>query len=115
MAYLSFIANRPQQQSAPKPTTPAPTSDAPKPEALKDISKTLSQGDLAKVKEVGERLHKATAHMRESAPSPTAGDGGNAALLQKQNNQDKTQAALSPTDKFKGQTAPPKRAGGWER
>jgi hypothetical protein len=110
MALLDFIKNRPQQQPAAKP---APQT--PKPEVKQDIAKALSPADLATVREVGARLQKATAHSRDGAQQPAAGDGGNAALLQKQSNQEKTQAALSPTDRFKGQTMTQKRAGGWER
>jgi|SRR5579871_2469151 len=109
MALLDFMKNRPQQTAA------KPTQEAPKPEAQKDVSKVLSPAELAKFREVGERLQKATAHARTGSQQPSAGDGSNAALLQKQNNQEKTQAALSPTDHFKGQTATQKRARGWER
>jgi hypothetical protein len=109
MALLDFMKERPQQQTAAKP---AP--ETPMPEAQKDVTKVLSPAQLAKFRDVGERLQKATAHSRSGAQQ-SAGDGGNAALLQKQNNQEKTQAALSPTDHFKGQTATQKRARGWER
>ncbi len=110
MALLDFMKNRPQQQTAAKPA-----AETPKPEAQKDVTKVLSPAELAKFREVGERLQKATAHSRAGTQPPAAGDGGNAALLQKQNNQERTQAALSPTDHFKGQTAIQKRARGWER
>jgi hypothetical protein len=110
MALLDFIKNRPERQAAPKP---APETQAPQ-APPKDVSRVLSPADLAKFREVGARLEKATAHAR-SPVQPEAGDGGNAALLQKQNNQDRTQAALSPTDHYKGQTVTRKRALGWER
>jgi hypothetical protein len=110
MALLDFIKNRPQ------PETPAkPAQEAPKPEAPKDISKLLSPAQLAQVREVGERLQKATFHSQGGMQQPAAGDSTNAALLQKQNDQDKAQAALSPTDHHSGQTAVQKRARGWER
>ena len=110
MAFLDFMKNRPQQEQAAKP---APQT--PKPEAQKDVTKVLSPAELAQFREVGERLQKATAHARGGMQQAAAGDGSNAALLQKQNNQDKAQAALSPTDHFKGQTATQKKARGWER
>ena len=110
MALLDFMNNRPQQQAAAKP---APQT--PKPETQKDVTKVLSPAELAKFREVGERLQKATAHTRGNAQQSGAGDGSNAALLQKQSNQEKTQAALSPTDQFKGQTATQGRSRGWER
>jgi hypothetical protein len=110
MAYLDFIKNRPQPQAAPKPAPETPVPQAPQ----KDVNKVLSPPDLARFREVGARLEKATAHARNHVQTE-AGDGGNAALLQKQNNQDRTQAALSPTDHYKGQTATQKRALGWER
>ena len=110
MALLDFIKNRPQPQAAAKH---AP--ETPKPEASKDATKVLSPIELAKFREVGERLRQATSHLQGSSQQPAAGDASNAALLQKQSNQDKTQAALSPTDHAKGQTATPKRSRGWER
>ncbi len=110
MALLDFIKNRPQPQAAPKPAPEAPAAQT----TQKDVSRVLSAPDLAQFREVGARLEKATAHARNPV-QPDAGDGGNAALLQKQNNQDRTQAALSPTDRYKGQTATQKRALGWER
>jgi hypothetical protein len=110
MALLDFIKARNQQQAA---TKPAPAT--PKPEAQKDVTKVLSASQLAEFRAVGERLQQATAHLRGHAPQVAAGDGGHAALLQKQNNQDKTQAALSPTDRAKGQTVTQQRARGWVR
>ena len=109
MALLDFMKNRPQQ------TAGKPAPETPKPEARKDVSQVLSAAELAKFREVGERLQKASVHARSGHQQAAAGDGSNAALLQKQNNQDKAQAALSPTDQFKGQTATQKRARGWER
>jgi hypothetical protein len=113
MALLDFMKNRPQQMAA--NATPKTAPETPKPEAQKDVSKVLSPGELAKFREVGERLQKATAHARGGMQQSTAGDSGNAALIQKQNNQEKAQAALSPTDRFKGQTAVQKRSRGMER
>ncbi|HET6841375.1 MAG TPA: hypothetical protein VFK06_06765 [Candidatus Angelobacter sp.] len=110
MALLDFIKQRTQQQSGPKPTM-----ETPKLEAQKDVSKVLSGAELAKFRDVGERLQKATTYSRSQLLAPAAGDDSNAALLQKQNNQNKAQAALSPTDHHKGQTAIQKRARGWER
>jgi len=111
MAFLDFMKNRPQPQAVAKaPSAPQPTP------ASKDVSKAISSVDLAQFRAVGERMQKATSHQRSNHSQPGGNDGGNAALLQKQNNQDKTQAALSPTDRFNGQTALQKpRSRGWER
>ena len=108
MAILDFIKNR-QQQAAPKPAIEA-AKTAP---VKQDVSKVVPALQLAKAREIGERLNRATMHVKSG---PTAGEGGsNAALLQKENNQNKTQAAMSPTDRFAGQTAIQKRSRGWER
>ncbi len=112
MAILDIIKNR-QQQAAPKPAqSPAIESVKPAP-AQPDVSKVVPASELAKAREVGERLKKASMHVGTGA---SAGQGdSNAALLQKQNNQDKTQAAMSPTDRFSGQTALQKQSRGMER
>jgi hypothetical protein len=50
-------------------------------------------------------INKASRHL-QSEPAAAAPDGGsNAAQLQKQNHQEKAQAALSPTDAAAGKTA----------
>ena len=108
MAILDFIKNR-QQQVAPKPATETAKAAPVK----QDVSKVVPASELAKAREVGDRLKKATMHMQTGA---SAGDSSsNAALLQKQNNQDKTQAAMSPTDRFAGHANTQKKARGWER
>lgn len=109
MGMLDFIKGKGQSQ-----TNTAPTADkAHTLPAKPDLSQLMSTSELAKAREVGERIRKATIHVRE-APAPTEG-GNNAALLQTQNNQSKTQAALSPTDRFAGKTALQKPSRGWER
>jgi len=111
MAILDFIKNR-QQQTAPNPT-PKPTVEAAKSAPAQDVSKVVPSAELAKAREIGEMLRKASMHVQAG---PASGESGsNAALLQNQNNQDKVQAPMSPTDRFKGQTGQQKRAGGWER
>lgn len=109
MAILDFIKNRPQPQPA---TKTAPESAKAEP-AKKDVAQVLSGADRAKVHDISERLKKATIHVQGNSLG-TEGSS-NAALLQKQNNQDKTQAAMSPTDRFAGQTALQQKARGWER
>ena len=109
MALLDFVKNRQQQQAAPQPVAKtaqlAPTQQ--------DVSKVVPASELAKARAVGETLKKASMHIQAG---PAAGENGsNAALLQNQNNQDKVQAPMSPTDHFNGRTALQKRAGGWER
>lgn len=109
MALLDFMKDRPQPQAAAKPMAATPGQQA----ATRDVAKSLSGADLAKVHEIGARLQKATVHVPGN--SQGADGSSNAALLQKQNNQNKTQAAMSPTDRFAGQTSLQKRSGGWER
>ncbi len=112
MAILDFIKNR-QQQAAPNPTAKLAIEAAKPAPAQQDVSKVVPASELAKAREVGDRLRKATMHVQAG---PSAGEGSsNAALLQKQNNQNKTQAAMSPTDRFAGQTALQKGSRGWER
>src|SRR3954451_21371433 len=109
MAFLDFMKNKPQQN-----LTAQPPSQTPRPDVSKDVTKVLSPAELSKFREVGERLQKASVH-RGGPQLAGAGDGSNSALIQKQQNQNKTQAALSPTDQFKGQTATQNKARGWER
>lgn len=109
MAFLDFMKSRTPAQAAAKPAPAVPVQTQ-----AKGIEQTLSKETLAKAREVGARIEQATAHLRTSAPEG-AGGGSNAALRQKQNNQDRTQAALSPTDRFKGQAATKDKSRGWER
>jgi hypothetical protein len=80
----------------------------------------------AKARELGAVVTQARQQSQATGPSAPAnsGDGGNAALRQNQNNQDKVQSPGSPTDKFAGKTVqsarvdPPKsqqKGRGWER
>ena len=109
MAFLDFIKNRPQPQTEVKTATKNASPEAGKP----SVAQSLSPATLAKAREIGQQLSKATAHLPGNA-QPTEG-GSNAALLQKQNNQDKVQAPMSPTDRFNGKTALQKPSRGWER
>lgn len=110
MAILDFIKNRQQQQSpSPSPAAKSAQQTAPK----QDVSKVIPASELAKAREVGDRIKKATMHMQDG--TPTGNGGGNAALLQNQNNQDKVQKAMSPTDRFAGKTALQGRSSGWQR
>jgi hypothetical protein len=109
VAILDFIKQHRQQQQAAAPAAQV-AMQAP---AKQDVAKVLSASELAKAKEAGELFKRANMRF---APGNSAGESGsNAALLQKQNNQDKTQAALSPTDRFAGQTVLQKKSRGWER
>jgi hypothetical protein len=112
MAFLDFIKQRGQGKEVAAPAPKAVQPPAHKP----DISRSIPAHQLAQAREVGARLRQATLHMDQGQKGQTdAGSGGNMALLQNQNNQDKTQAALSPTDQFKGQTATQKKSRGMER
>jgi hypothetical protein len=67
-----------------------------------------TQDQEARSRRIGEKLLAATQFIETSAPAPpnpNTDEGGNAALLQKQSNQDITQKALSPTDASAGKTA----------
>jgi hypothetical protein len=110
MAILDFIRNRQRQASPSQAQAAKPVQQAP---ARQDVSKVIPASELAKAREIGDRLKRATMHMQAGASS---GEGGsNAAMLQKQNNQDKVQAPMSPTDRFAGKTALQGKARGWER
>ena len=119
MAYLDWMKEKPatQQPSVAK-TSQQQDQAAPAPRNAKEFYAQQAAQDKAAEKPIdaqlearataiGERMQKATAHLTAGAPAQAAAPegGGNAALLQKAQNQDKTQAALSPTDNVKGQTA----------
>jgi hypothetical protein len=118
MALLDFVKNRQanQQQDV------AGKSQQQKPETAKQMyareaaqektnAKPMDQmrpEQQAKVEQIKATLEKSTQHMNRDAAAPAsapANDGGNTAHMQKQNNQEKTQAALSPTDNTAGKTA----------
>lgn len=112
MAILDFIKNRGQGQAVSGPAA-QPTEAPNLAPAQRDVAKVVPASELAKAREVGERLKKASMHIGgQGAAGET---GSNAALLQNQNNQDKTQVAMSPTDRFAGKTALQQRSRGWER
>jgi hypothetical protein len=70
-----------------------------------NAAKSLTPAQQARVQEISARMQKATAHLQTQPakpPAPAEGDA-NHALMQKAENQNKTQAALSPTDQVKGQ------------
>ncbi len=111
MAFLDFIKNRDQQ----------PAQQAAKPETAKEMySREAAQEkanridptpeQVEKAQKIGETLRKATQHIgNDNAPQADASSNGSqsspAAEMQKQNGQDKAQAALSPTDNASGKTA----------
>lgn len=118
MAFLDWMKDkRATQQQAVAKTAHEQKQEAPVAQRAKEMYAQQAELDKAaeqqigpelqtRAVEVGERINKATAHLRENAPAPSAeGSGTNAALLQNAMNQDKPQAALSPTDNVKGQTA----------
>ena len=106
MAFLDFLKTRQQQTAAPKPQT----------EAAKQMYTREAGQELAAVKPVTPELKaqaarvmttmdKASYHL-QAASSKAAPEtaGSPAAQLQNQHGQDKTQAALSPTDGASGKT-----------
>lgn len=108
MAILDFMRNR-QQKTTAKPAL----DDVKSTTAPQRPSNVIPASELAKAREIGERLKRATMHIQGGA---SAGEGGsNAALLQKQNNQHKAQAAMSPTDRSAGKTALQQKSRGRER
>lgn len=109
MAILDFIKQHRQQQ-AQVTSAQAVAQSAP---VKQDVSKVLPASELAKAREVGERLKRATMHMHSANTTPDA--SSNEALRQRENNQDKVQSAMSPTDRFAGKTATQQRSRGWER
>lgn len=111
MALLDFIKNRNAQTQQPA----AENTQAQKPETAKQMyTRQASEVKVAQrpitpeIKAQADRataaMEKATQHQQaHSAPAPEG--SSNTAHLQNQNQQDKTQAALSPTDDAKGKTA----------
>src|ERR1035438_631295 len=112
MAFLDFMKERTQAQ-----TPVAETSHQQKPEAVRPLTaKEMYTRESAQEKanriaptpdqeqraqKIGEELSKATQHREQSAPArPNAPDEGstNAAQIQNQNQQDKTQEALSRSE-----------------
>jgi hypothetical protein len=116
VALLDFIKNRntSQQQSV------ANKSQEQKPETAKEMYareasrddtnrkpvNEIPEADKAAAKAAGERLDKATQHLRENAPSQPGDSGGSReAVRQNMTGQDKTVPALSPTSAQTGQPA----------
>ncbi len=111
MAFLDFMKNRNAGRQQ-----PAGDSQQPKPGVVKEMyaerdaqQKAAEKPITPEVKEQADRamaaMNKATQHQDgPAAPSPSEGSS-NSAQLQKQNHQDKGQAALSPTDDASGKTA----------
>jgi hypothetical protein len=108
MPFLDFIRNRnasPQQ---------AQKAQDPKPETAKEMYTRQAGQESAKplspeMKEQATRalaaMTKGTQHLEEGKPAAPESGGSPTAELQKQNQQDKAQAALSPTDASAGKTA----------
>jgi hypothetical protein len=72
----------------------------------------------ARARVIGEEMRKATQHSEQrgtAAPDTPADAGSNAAKLQKQDHQNKTQEALSPTDDAAGKAATQKKPQGQEK
>jgi hypothetical protein len=123
MAFLDFIKNRnaSQQQSV------ANKSQEQKPETAKEMYsrqaaqeradrkpvEQIPQADKAAAKSVGERIDKATQHLREQRPAQSSpGDSASSPEPMRQNmmNQDKAAPALTPTSAQAGTPAVDKAA-----
>jgi hypothetical protein len=111
MAFTDWIKNgsNAASKTAPENTPPkiTPVNERHAQEAAKtqEPAKPITPEIKAQAERATAALDKATQH--QQAPSAPASPEGssNAAQLQNQNQQDKTQAALSPTDDAKGKTA----------
>jgi len=112
MAFLDFIKNRNASRQQPV----ADHAQAQKPETARQMYAREAAQDKAAEKPITPEIKaytdralaaitKATQHISPQAPPPASDGGTQAAQLQKQHNQDKTQAALSPTDGTVGKTA----------
>jgi hypothetical protein len=112
MAFTDWIKNR----NASQQPSVAENSQQQKPETAKEMYSREAAQEKAKAKpitpeikaqadRVTATMDKATQHMQTPAAAAPAEGGTNSPHLQKQNRQDKTQAALSPTDDAAGKAA----------
>jgi len=112
MAFLDFIRNR---NASRQPTAAVDNTQQQKPETAKEMYSRQAGQETAKpitpeIKAQADHalaaVTKQTQHLEQGRPAaPENGGGSPTAELQKQSNQDKTQAALSPTDAGAGKTA----------
>jgi hypothetical protein len=107
MAFLDFVKNRQDQQSAQQTEQ--------KPETAKAMYiQQLSDADRSQSKELGARLDKATQHIQQDtqpgAAAPADGTGSPEPMRQKMTAQDKAAPSLSPTSGQMGTPASEKDA-----
>ena len=105
MGFLDWIKAGSAQQPAAQTTTPVAT---PAP-AVRSAAESLNEAQRREAAQARALMDKATQHLHGNAPprAPAPGDcGSNNALRQMQNNQDKTQAPMSPTDDRRGRSGP---------
>jgi ankyrin repeat protein len=108
MAFLDWMKSRGQQQQPQTPSKEAAPVKAPQ-EQPKPAQPTVTREEAGRFDHVKEQLEKATMHMREKAPVADETWNTAEAMRQKQNNQEKVQAALSPTDGTRGKAKGPAR------
>jgi hypothetical protein len=120
MAFLDFVKNRQDQQSAQQTEQKPETAkamytreDAEGRAAQKPIQQ-LSDADRSQSKELGARLDKATQHIQQDtqpgAAAPADGTGSPEPMRQKMTAQDKAAPSLSPTSGQMGTPASEKDA-----
>jgi len=114
MSFLDFIKNREgqrpvaeqqSQQQQPETAKQMYTREAAEEQANR-IAPTADHESQAR--KIGDEMRKATQPAQElvpAAPDAPSDQGSNNAYLQNQNNQDRAQEALSPTDNAAGKTA----------
>lgn len=113
MAFLDFIKNRQASQQQPV----AENSQQQKPQNAKEMytqrdtqerasAKPITPEIKAQADRAAATMNKASQHLQSHSAPAAPQDGGSPAVqMQKQNGQDKTQGALSPTDGTAGKTA----------
>jgi hypothetical protein len=114
MAFLDFIKNRGEQrpvgeqqsqQQQPETAKQMYTRESAQEKANR-IAPTPDQESRAQ--KIGDEIRNATQPAQErvaAAPAAPEDQGSNSAYLQNQNNQERSQEALSPTDNTVGKTA----------
>jgi hypothetical protein len=114
MAFLDWMKNRGQQPQAP-PKQAAPAQAPPEtPQQAQDLAQGLKPRQTETIDQVRATmalLDKATSHI-QGGPHPDPPSSSPAAMRQNQSNQEKEQAALSPTDHARGKTTEKQRGKG---
>src|ERR1035441_1085808 len=110
MAFLDFVRNRQQQpaQEQAQNQKPETANDSYALQALQEKAdaRPITPAIKAQADRALATMNKASQHVdSQSKAGASESSGSPQVQLQKQNNQDKTQEALSPTDNAAGKTA----------